>query len=176
MADVLFYVFAALAVGGALGVVTGKNPVSSLLFMVVTLASIAAIFVLLQAHFLAAVQVIVYAGAIMVLFMFVIMLLNLGHDYHADLRGGVGATLAFAACGALAGLLARQLRGAGGEPLQEAASGALAIDQALAEHGAVGAIARPLFTDYVVPFEITGVLLLVAIVGALVLAKRRVDG
>ena len=81
MIQVLFYLFAGVAIGGALGVVMSKSPVGSLLFMVATLASIAATYVLLEAHFLAAIQVIVYAGAIMVLFLFVIMLLNLGHDY-----------------------------------------------------------------------------------------------
>jgi NADH-quinone oxidoreductase subunit J len=172
MVDFLFYVFAAIAIGGAIGVVLGRNPVSSLVFMVVTLAAGAGVYVLLEAHFLAAVQVIVYAGAIMVLFLFVIMLLNLGHDYQADLRGGLWALLAFATSGAIAGLLAPTFRGA--EPAQGVTelAGAAAIDQALADYGAVGAIARPLFTDYVVPFEITGILLLVAVVGAVALAKR----
>ena len=78
MIDIIFYVFAALALGGAMGVVAGRSPVASLLFMVLCLGSVAGIYVLLEAHFLAAVQVIVYAGAIMVLFLFVIMLLNLG--------------------------------------------------------------------------------------------------
>ena len=96
MVDILFYMFAAVAIGGALGVVMSRSPVGSLLFMVVTLASLAGIFVLLEAHFLAAVQVIVYAGAIMVLFLFVIMLLNLGHDYQRDLKGGAFAVLSFA--------------------------------------------------------------------------------
>jgi NADH-quinone oxidoreductase subunit J len=174
MADLLFYVFAAVALGGAFGVVTGRSPVASLLFMVTTLASTAAIYVIHQAHFLAAIQVIVYAGAIMVLFMFVIMLLNLGHDYQGDLKGGAWAIAAFAATGLLAGVLARQLRGAegGGTGIFP---GGEAIDAALAEHGAVGAIAFPLFQRYIVPFEITGILLLVAIVGAIVLAKRRVS-
>jgi len=169
VADILFWVFAAVAIGGAVGVVAGRSPIASLLFMVTTLASVAGIYVLLQAHFLAAVQIIVYAGAIMVLFLFVIMLLNLGHDYHGDIRGGLWAVLAFATSGLIAGLLARQLTGA-----ETAAGGESAIDLALAEQGVVGAIAHPLFTDYVVPFEITGILLLVAVVGALVLAKRRV--
>lgn len=174
MIEVLFYVFGAVALGGALGVVVGRSPVASLMFMVVTLASLAGIFVLLEAHFLAAVQVIVYAGAIMVLFLFVIMLLNLGHDYRSDLRGGFYAVLAFAATGALAGFLARQFRGSGDNPLYGTFEGAAGIDRALAEHGAVGAIARPLFTDWVVAFEITGILLLVAIVGAIALAKKKV--
>jgi NADH-quinone oxidoreductase subunit J len=141
--------------------------------MVTTLASVAGIYVLLQAHFLAAVQIIVYAGAIMVLFLFVIMLLNLGHDYHRDIRGGLWAVTAFVVSGLLAGFLARQLTGPGSGPTARL-DAVGAIDVALAEQGAVGAIAHPLFTEYVVPFEITGILLLVAIVGALVLAKQRV--
>jgi NADH-quinone oxidoreductase subunit J len=174
MVDILFYVFAAVAIGSALGVVTARTPVGSLLFMVSTLASLAGVYVLLEAHFIAAVQIIVYAGAIMVLFLFVIMLLNLGHEYRRDLQGGVAAILAFIVVGAMAGLLARQFQGEGALDVV-AGPGAQAIDAALIEHGAVGAIAQPLFTTYVVPFEITGILLLVAIVGALVLAKRKVS-
>ena len=174
MADILFYIMAAVAIGSAFGVVMSKNPVGSLLFMIVTLASLAGVFVLLEAHFLAAVQVIVYAGAIMVLFLFVIMLLNLGHEYQKDIKGGFFAVISFAVVGMLAGLLARQMGiGAAGEMMSSA--GGRSIDAAVSEFGAVGAIARPLFTTYVVPFEITGILLLVAIVGALVLAKRRVS-
>ena len=85
-AGFLFYVFSGVAIGSAIAMVTRKNPVASLLFMVATLASLAGIYVLFEAHFLAAIQVIVYAGAIMVLFLFVIMLLNLGHDYQKDLK------------------------------------------------------------------------------------------
>ena len=171
MIEVLFYVFAAVAIGGALGVVMARSPVGSLLFMVATLASLAATFVLLEAHFLAAIQVIVYAGAIMVLFLFVIMLLNLGHDYEKDLKWGVFALFSFGAVGAMAGLLAGEFSTSG---LTDAGAGGEAFRAALAQHGAVGAIAQPLYTTYVVPFEITGILLLVAIVGALVLAKRNV--
>ncbi|MBT99788.1 MAG: NADH-quinone oxidoreductase, subunit J [Gemmatimonadetes bacterium] len=169
MIEVLFYVFAAVALGGALGVVWAKSPVGSLLYMVATLASLACIFVLLEAHFLAAIQVIVYAGAIMVLFLFVIMLLNLGHDYQWDLKGGAFSLLSFVIIGLMAGVLVRQF---GENAITEPTAGGRAIDAALAQHGAVGAIAQPLYTTYVVPFEITGVLLLVAIVGALVLAKK----
>jgi NADH-quinone oxidoreductase subunit J len=172
--DILFYIFAAVAIGGGVGVVTARNPVASLLFMVTALASVAGIYVLLEAHFLAAIQIMVYAGAIMVLFLFVIMLLNLGHDYQRDVRGGLWAILAFILAGGLAGVLARQFGGAEASPFLGRASGAAAIDELLAEHGAVGAIAQPLFTDYLVAFEITGILLLVAIIGAIALAKRRV--
>jgi len=169
--EVLFFVFAAVAVGGSVGVVVSRSPVGSLLFMVATLASTAGIFVLLEAHFLAAVQIMVYAGAIMVLFLFVIMLLNLGHDYQRDIRGNVVVVVGFAVTGAIGGLLARQL-GSGTSGLETNLGPGDAIDAALREHGAVGAIAQPLFTEYVVPFELTGILLLVAIVGALVLAKK----
>ena len=170
MVTILFYIFAAVAIGGAIGVVLAKSPVGSLLFMVTTLGAIAATFVLLEAHFLAAIQVIVYAGAIMVLFMFVIMLLNLGHDYEGDFKGGLYAIISFVVVGAIAGvirsnlLIIQELEGTGAE----------AIGAAVEEFGVVGAIARPLYTTYVVPFEITGILLLVAIVGAVALAKRNV--
>ena len=173
MVDIFFYAMAFLAVCCAVGVVFAKTPVGSLLFMVVTLASLAGIYVLLEAHFLAAVQIIVYAGAIMVLFLFVIMLLNLGHEYRRDLQGGVFAILAFLVTGGLAGVLARQFGAPGVLESLEGAGGA-SIDAGLMEHGAVGVVARSLFTDYVVPFEVTGILLLVAIVGALALAKRNV--
>jgi NADH-quinone oxidoreductase subunit J len=173
-ADFLFYVFSGMAIGSAIAMVTRKSPVASLLYMVVTLGSVAGIYVLFEAHFLAAVQIIVYAGAIMVLFLFVIMLLNLGHDYQKDLKGGVWAFLSGGVAVVLAGVLARQFRGVESLPIYQNAQGAESIDALLASQGAVGAIAHPLFTDYVVAFEITGVLLLVAIVGALALAKRRV--
>jgi NADH-quinone oxidoreductase subunit J len=171
MTIILFYLFAGLAIGGAIGVVMARSPVGSLLFMVTTLGAMAATFVLLEAHFLAAVQIIVYAGAIMVLFLFVIMLLNLGHDYQKDLKGGAFAVLSFGVVGVIAGMLAQRMSGVDGAAVT---AGGLAIDAAIAEHGVVGAIAGPLYTTYVVPFEITGILLLVAIVGALVLAKKEV--
>jgi len=177
-ADFLFYVFSGVAIGSAIAMVTRKSPIASLLFMVATLASLAGIYVLFEAHFLAAIQIIVYAGAIMVLFLFTIMLLNLGHDYQKDMKGGVWAIFAFLVAGATAGMLAWQFGYAGGgaesSPIYGYFPGPEAIDALLAEQGAVGAIAHPLFTDYVVAFEITGILLLAAIVGALALAKRRV--
>jgi len=174
MADILFFAFSAVAIGSAAGVVMARNPVGSLLFMVTTLASVAGIFVLLEAHFLAAIQILVYAGAIMVLFLFVIMLLNLGHDYQRDLRWSAFTVVSFLLTGVVGGVLARQFRGAGEGPQYALFDGGEAIDAMIAQQGVVGAIAHPLFNDYVVPFEITGILLLVAIVGALVLAKRRV--
>ena len=177
MTDILFILFAVVAVGGAIGVVIGRSPVASLLFMVATLASVAGIYVLFEAHFLAAIQVLVYAGAIMVLFLFVIMLLNLGHDYRADLRYGSWSLLSLVVVGLTAGVL---MQGFSGDLevglLENGAAAAAAIDAAVVEKGAVGVIADPLFTDYVVAFELMGLLLLVAIVAAVVLAKPREAG
>jgi NADH-quinone oxidoreductase subunit J len=174
MADILFFVFSTVAICAALGVVLSRSPVSSLVFMVASLVSVAGLYVLMEAHFLAAIQVMVYAGAIMVLFLFVIMLLNLGHEYQRDMKGVFGTLLGMVVTGGIGGLLVRQFRGAESAPIYEFFGGGDAIDAALAEYGAVGAIARPLFMDYVVAFELVGILLLVAIVGAIVLAKRKV--
>jgi len=172
--ETFFYVFSAVALGSALGVVTQKNPVGSLLFMVVTLASVAAIYVLFEAHFLAAVQVMVYAGAIMVLFLFVIMLLNLGHDYQKDIRSWVGQLLAFVVVGVTVAIVVARVQDHGTAGAFDGPGAAAAsLDALIREQGAVGVIAEPLFTDFVVAFELTGILLLVAIIGALALAKGR---
>jgi NADH-quinone oxidoreductase subunit J len=171
MTELLWWVFAALAIGGAIGMITGKNPVASLLFLVLTFFSLAAIYVLLGAHFIAATQVIVYAGAIMVLFLFTIMLLNLGHDYHSDVRRGLWIVIGFVGAGVMGWLLSRSLTL---PEITAHAAGGAAIDAAVRERGAVGAIADPLFRDFIVPFELTSLLLLVAAVGAVLLAKRRV--
>ena len=171
LTQLLWWVFASMAVGGGLGMVTRRNPVASLLFLVLTFFSLAAVYVLLGAHFIAAIQIIVYAGAIMVLFLFVIMLLNLGHDYQADLRGGAWIVVGFVAAG-LVGWLIWQGFGAPGAVLER--GGEQQIAASVEELNAVGAIAYPLFRDYLVPFELVGILLLVAIIGAVLLAKRRV--
>src|SRR3990170_83954 len=102
----MFWLFAALAIGGALMCITRRSPVASALWLVQTLFSLAAIFVLLDAQFIAALQVMVYAGAIMVLFLFVIMLLNLGRGSATDMRGWAGVGLA----ALLGGTLLLQLR------------------------------------------------------------------
>ena len=165
---VIFWGFAGLAMGAALLCITRRNPVASALWLVVTLFSIAALFVLLDAQFIAVLQVLVYAGAIMVLFLFVIMLLNLGRAGLSDIKGPFGLFVAVL----LAGLMLVQLLGL----RQESAAPGLApgaMARAAAEQGMVPAIARPLFSAYLVPFEITSILLLAALVGAVVLAKRR---
>ena len=169
IAEFFFLLFVVMASAGAVMMVASRNPVASLMFLVLTLFALAGLFVLLDAHFLAAVQVIVYAGAIMVLFLFVIMLLNLGHDSGADLRGLAGRATGlvlgagvFAAAGTA--LRAGEWIGAGTPGVEAAAPDT---------RGAVQVIADPLFRDYMVPFEVTSLLLLVAVVGAIVLARRR---
>ena len=167
---IIFWAFAGLAVVSALSCITRRSPVASALWLVVTLFSLAALFVLLDAQFIAVLQVLVYAGAIMVLFLFVIMLLNLGRPGPTDLKGPVGLIVGVLLAG---GLLVQLLglRHVAPPPGLALAPGVMA--RAAAEQGMVPAVARPLFGTYLVPFEITSILLLAAIVGAVVLAKRK---
>jgi NADH-quinone oxidoreductase subunit J len=172
MESFFFLLFAAMAAGGAIMMIASRNPVSSLMYLVLAFFALSGIFVLLDAHFLAAVQVIVYAGAIMVLFLFVIMLLNLGHREDIDLRGHLAKLVALVAGSALfAAVAALVLRG--DEASLASEESRMAVDAMVRSRGAVGALADPLFTSYLVPFELTSLLLLVAIVGAIVLARRR---
>jgi len=164
-----FWTFGVIAMAGGLLCITRKNPIGSALWLVVTLFALAAMYVLLDAQFIAALQVLVYAGAIMVLFLFVIMLLNLGHPGPTDIKGPVGIGIA----ALLAGTLLLQLRVLGQATPPAAIQlpdGAMAT---LQQQGMVAAVAGPLFDAYLIPFEITSLLLLAAMVGAVVLAKRK---
>jgi NADH-quinone oxidoreductase subunit J len=159
---VLFSILAALLIASALGVVLNRSPIRSALSLVITLFLLAVMFVTLGAHLVAMLQVIVYAGAIMVLFLFVIMLLNLQEDRPAMVRAGLrGAAAVVASLFLLAAahFLARPL----GPPNASAVPAGFGTIEQLAEH---------LFTRSLLAFEVTSVLLLVAIVGAVVLAKR----
>lgn len=186
MTEVVFYIFAAIAVLSAALCILQKSPMIAALWLVSTMFSLAAIYVLLNAQFIAAIQVLVYAGAVMVLFLFVIMLLNLGETAQSDLRGPstVAATLV------IVGLLAVELLAllhytprrlaaefsqwpAYSDPATVFVAGQITQQEAAAR-GVVGAVAGPLFQVYLIPFEITSVLLLTAIIGAVVLAKRNV--
>ena len=171
MIQAFFWLLAGIAIIGALLCITRRNPVMSALSLVMTLFALAGIFVLLDAPFIAVMQVIVYAGAIMVLFLFVIMLLNVGRPgAGSDIKGLAGKLAAAVLGGGLAvELLAlRRLLPLDAFRLPQGAMG-----QMTAEKGAVAVIAEPLFRSYLVPFEITSLLLLAAVVGAVVLAKRR---
>lgn len=178
MLELVFWFFSAAAIGSAFLCITRRSAVASALWLVSTLFDLAAIFVLLDAQFIGVLQVLVYAGAIMVLFLFVIMLLDLGREGRTDMKGSVGQFVALAlGVGLVVELwvLKRVMDAEGGFAAQTAAfqlpEGELA--RMTEAQGAIGIIAAPLFRQYLVPFEVTSVLLLVAVVGAVVLAKRR---
>jgi NADH-quinone oxidoreductase subunit J len=160
----IFWILAVMAVASAAGVVLKRNPIHSALFLVVHLATLAAFFLKMRAEFLATAQVIVYAGAIAILFVFAIMVLIPGREETGPDPLRVQRLLAVPVAGLLLVLLAMMLRStlfAGSEPAGPVAGG-------------VATIGRALFTDYLFPFEVTSVLLLVALVGVIALAKRRV--
>jgi NADH-quinone oxidoreductase subunit J len=168
---VIFWLFAAVAIAAALMCITRRSAVASALWLVTTLFSLAGLFVLLDAQFIAALQVLVYAGAIMVLFLFVIMLLNLGRQTATDMRGWPGRLVALA----LGLLLVTELWVLSRVPvLAQIQLPAGTLRQVTEAHGVVSVISGPLFRTYLVPFEVTSMLLLAAIIGAVVLAKRRV--
>ncbi|HCS47768.1 MAG TPA: NADH-quinone oxidoreductase subunit J [Candidatus Aminicenantes bacterium] len=158
----LFSLLAILCVGGVLGLILSRNQAHSALFLVLAFASLGGLFGLLDAPFIAAVQIIIYAGAIMVLFIFVIMMINLEQGIAPERKRwtlGLSAVLAVF----------------------------LLIELGLAVHGTLGALGRTggesigdpkelgrlLFTDYLYPFEITSVLIIAALVGAIVLVKKK---
>jgi NADH-quinone oxidoreductase subunit J len=161
--QIAFWILAVMAVASAAGVVLRRNPIHSALFLVVHLATLAAFFLKMRAEFLATAQVIVYAGAIAVLFVFAIMVLIPGREETGPDPLRAQRLFAVPVAGLLLVLLAVMLRStlfAGAGPAQ-------------AVPGGVANIGRALFTDYLFPFEVTSVLLLVAIVGVMALAKRR---
>ena len=167
-----FYLFGLIAIASALLFVTRKSPVAAAMWLVNVMFCLAVLYVMLDAQFIGAIQVIVYAGAIMVVFLFVVMLLNLGHASDvSDIRGNVGRL-----AGGLVGLallaevmvLARA-RFPDAMTLK-AAQGLAPVDVTA---GVIGPIAGPLFNQYLLAFELTSMLLLTAIVGAVVIGKKR---
>jgi len=162
----LFLGFAGLLVVTSLLVVLHKNPVTSALFLVLAFCSLAGIYLLLHAEFLGMVQIVVYAGAIMVLFLFVIMYLNLQHDVETGVQIAVRRGIGWLAG---AGLLL-----AGGALLARGWALGPANDTTPDERvGNVAAIGKDLYSRYLFPFEITSILLLVAMVGVIVIARGR---
>jgi len=157
---VAFLLVAFCAIGSAVGLVIRSNPLHAALFLVANLFCVAVLYLMLGAEFLALAQVIVYAGAIMVLFIFAIMLLIPGRAEAGPDPLGRARRLALPVAGGLGLIVVLVVARAGGPA-------------ASAPAGGVGAIGRLLFTDYLFPFEVTSVLLLAALVGALALAKRR---
>jgi NADH-quinone oxidoreductase subunit J len=158
-----FYLFGLIAIASAVAFVTRKSPVAAALWLVNTMFCLSALFVMLDAQFIGAVQVLVYAGAIMVVFLFVVMLLNLGHASDvSDIRGlGGRMTAGLVGLAMIAELFAlSRIRFP-------------RLSAAMSDHtNVVNSVSSPLFHQYLLPFEVTSVVLLVAVVGAVVLAKR----
>jgi NADH-quinone oxidoreductase subunit J len=160
--QVLFFVFAAVCVAGAVNLLAQRHPINSALSLIVVMVSLSVLYLLLGAEFVAAVQVIVYAGAIMVLFVFVIMLLNAGEE---EITAGsrVAALVGYPAVAVFAALMIWVVTGR---------SGALKGVRLGEFLGSTDAVARLLFHEFLLPFEVTSVLILVAIMGAVVLARK----
>ena len=164
----LFYAFAAVTVIGALLVVTQKNPVYSVLSIIASFFGLAGLYVLLEAPFVAVVQIIIYAGAIMVLFLFVVMLLNVPREDPAPgLLAAIGPH-GMKIGALLSVLLAIEVVWA----LSRLPLGWFAQDAAAAEVSSVALIGRQLFTRHAFAFEATSILILVAMVGAVVIARK----
>ena len=164
MEQIFFYIFAAIAVISALGVVTAKNPVHSAIFLIACLLQVAALFILLRSPFLAVVQVFIYVGAVIVLFLFAVMMLDIGKErliehIHGQIKFAVPAVvLFFAAAGYLV------LKGTLTAPVGQYSEALLAKNTEV--------LGKLLYTKYIFPFEVVSVLLLVALVGAIVLVMK----
>jgi NADH-quinone oxidoreductase subunit J len=163
---VAFWVFAIPLVLASAGVIVAKNPVYAAMNLVAAFFFMAGIYVLLTAHLIAFMQILVYAGAVMVLFLFVIMLLSIGNEHlekeHTRAMQVVGVLGAVGLAAVLGSAIARAGAGAGDMPRVDAT------------FGTVKAVGNVLFTEFLLPFEVTSLLLLVAIVGAVVVAKERI--
>ncbi|MBI3219966.1 MAG: NADH-quinone oxidoreductase subunit J [Bacteroidetes bacterium] len=161
----LFYFLSFVAVLSALMVVFSKNPVHSVLYLIITFFAIAGHYILLNAQFLAAVHVIVYAGAIMVLFLYVIMLLNLNQETEPHKSTLIKLAAAISA-GLLLVVFVGSIRG----------SEQMMVQPQQVEVGSVKDMGRVLFKEFLLPFEISSVLLLVAMIGAVMLGKNEEEG
>lgn len=168
MEEIFFYIFGITAILSALGVITLRNPMHSALFLLVTLLQVAALFILLRSPFLAAVQVFIYVGAVMVLFLFAVMVLNIGKEEiteHLHHKSAIAAGVV----GGLFLVIASLLPG-----------GSITVplgkytEEVLVNNTEV--MGRALFTKYIFPFEVVSLLLLVALVGAVVLVLKEKRG
>ena len=160
MADILFYIFAALAlICGAL-VILGRNPVNSAMFLVLAMICLASLFVLLHAFFLAAVQIIVYAGAVLILFVFVIMLLDLKEEQRRRIKF-FGLVAGLISVGLITAIFLKALHKTN-----------LNADPSPTIEGGTAALGKLLFTQYILPFEVVSILLLVAMICVILLSKK----
>jgi NADH-quinone oxidoreductase subunit J len=169
----LFYTFAAVTVIGSLLVVSQKNPVYSVLSIIMAFFGLAGLYVLLEAPFVAVAQIIIYAGAIMVLFLFTVMLLNAprenaaewdrSHPLYRPMAVRIGAVLAV--------LLALEL----GWALSRTSGLGVAVNAQSVDQMTIAVMGKKLFTDYMFAFEVTSILIIASMVGAVVLARKRED-
>ena len=159
---ILFYLFAATAVVLALGVITARNPIYSAISLVGCLFAVAGIFALQSAQLMAVLQILVYAGAIMVLILFVIMLLNLSPGELGNAKINAGKITGFYLLSTLAALLIVRL-----------SARVVAYEPSVGDaYGSIQAVGMVLFTDYLLPFEMVSILLLAAIIGAVILTRK----
>lgn len=170
MEKVLFIIFAVIAIASALNILVQRSPLYGALSLIATLASLSAIYLTLHAQFLAAIQIVVYAGAIMVLFVFVIMLLNEPKDQPQIEKQKWLRYLAIPFAGLLMAEMFYVIRSVRPMTLP-----VIVADDAGPAVGTVSSIGKALFTDYLLPFEVTSVLILMAVVGAMVLARGEGD-
>lgn len=166
--SVLFYLFGSVAVGTALGMILQRNPVMGALLLVANFFCIAALYLLLEQQFLAVIQIVVYTGAIMVLVIFVIMLLNLGDERSLTERVAFWQSLGVAL---VAGFLVEMVYIL---MFKNPSAAYMTMHPDAARLGTVEAVGEAMFAKFLLPFEVTSLLLLVAIVGAVILAKRKV--
>ncbi len=164
---ILFLLFATIAVVCGINLVVQKHPISSALSLVGVMGALAVLYLLLGAEFIAAAQVIVYAGAIMVLFIFVIMLLNAGGEPKTPGKSRLARALGIPLMAALLGLLSYLV--------QRALPRSVGVSFGAFTGGTPADIGRAIFTEYMLPFEVTSVLILIAILGAVVLARKEID-
>jgi NADH-quinone oxidoreductase subunit J len=158
---ILFLLFAGFCLAGAINLLLQSHPINSALSLIVVMTSLAVLYLLLGAEFLAAAQVIVYAGAIMVLFVFVVMLLNAGRE-ERTMGSRVGRVVGFPAAVAVLGVIATVILHARGLSTASLASGITSTEE----------ISQVLFHELLLPFEVTSVLILIAILGAVALARH----
>lgn len=164
---ILFTLFALIAIASAINMVMQSHPISSALSLVGVMGSLAVLYLLLGGDFIAMVQLIVYAGAVMVLFIFVIMLLNAGAEERLKGRSFMAQLIGVPALLVLAGIMIFFV--------QRGFPGMGNIKFGDFQGGSARAVGMSLFTDYLLPFEVTSVLILIAILGAVVLARKEMD-
>jgi NADH-quinone oxidoreductase subunit J len=166
---IFFYIFAAMVLAGAILTITRSNAVHSAMFLIVSLMGVAGLYLLQRAEFLFAVQIVLYIGGIMVLFLFVIMLVNL--DQAAKEKQFNGQWIVALVSVVLVGMQVFYFLGKGGAAFRIAQPGTAPAASAL---GNTEQLADVLFKEYLLPFEIASILLLVAVVGSVVMAKKRI--